>query len=515
MKKKLFLNLNMNKNDELKNESNPLVAPNEKIESLNLQVNSFPTEKLIDKIIENGYFTKYPIFMTISIFVGFIANGLVTNLFYLIIIPIKKHFAASDFMLEAIAGVLFIGLSTGSAYASLLSKKYGRAQTIKYLYGIMLITYLISTLWFSLFILLLSRIILGFCVGAIEPLIFNSFGEYLPSKIRGFLLMNSYFFCTLAVFLQNIIALKVMPLLESENLEKFLFILNIFYVIAFIVNYFMLNNSPRNLIINSFDIIDEEIKHQKVKEALKILNNMNRKNLSKDEEEKLINEIYNSTSNKKLNEDFKELFKPKFFKTTIIGIFVFFVSACEYFGFYLISTLTLETLNKNENEKMENNVKNTNRDIILNQIYIAFFDLIGSIAGGALAEVKYIGRKGVIWIFMILSAVTIIPSCYSVSLFNVFFTMSITLGTVYGDMLITYFAEIFPTKLRDTSASFFLTSHRISGFISQFLFLGLFKLNYKLPYFFGSILNIIGTFTIFILPQETIGRPLDFEEVIY
>ena len=505
----------MNKNDEIKNESKPLITQIDKIDSLNLQVNSFPKEKLIDKIIDEGYLTKYPIFMTISIFIGFIANGLVMNLFYLIIIPIKKYFSASDLMLEMIAGILFIGLAMGSAYSSILSRKYGRAKTVKYLYGIMFITYLISTLCFNLFILLLSRIILGFCVGVTDPLLFNSFGEYLPSKIRGFLLMNSYLFCTLAVFLQNIIALKVMPFLESDNLQKFLFILNIFYALAFSVNYFMLNNSPRNLIINSFDMLDEEIKHKNVKEALKILNNMNRVNLSKDEEEQLINEIYNSTSNKKLKADLKELFQPKYFKTTLIGIFVFFIFACEYFGFYLISTLTLEKLNEEEKGEIENNGKNTNRDIILNQTYIAFFDLLGSVAGGALAEVKYIGRKGVIWIFMILSALTLIPSCYSVSLFNVFFTMSMTLGTVYGDMLMTYFSEIFPTKLRDTSSSFFLTSYRISGFISQFIFLGLFKLNYKLPYYFGCILNIIGTFSIFILPKEAIGRPLDFEEVIY
>ena len=161
---------------------------------------------------------------------------------------------------------------------------------------------------------------------------------------------------------------------------------------------------------------------------------------------------------------------------------------------------------------MEN--KNSNKDIIKNQIYIAFFDLLGSFVGGCLAEIKSIGRKGVIWIFMLLSAITLIPSCFSVTLFNIFFTVSITFSAIYGDMLITYISEIFPTKLRDISSSFFLTSHRISGFISQFLFLALFKINYKLPFFFGSLLNIIGVMTIFMLPYESIGKPLDYEEVV-
>jgi hypothetical protein len=252
-----------------------------------------------------------------------------------------------------------------------------------------------------------------------------------------------------------------------------------------------------------------------ISEAITILNDMNKSKLSQIEEQKLVNELYNSsTNNTNVDSSFKELFSKKYIKTTYIGIFIFFVYSCGYFGFYIISTLTLEILNKKENEKIiDTENKNSNRDIIISQIYIAFFDLLGSFVGGSLAEIKFIGRKGVIWIFMLLSAVTLIPSCYSVSLYNIFFTISITSGAIYGDMLITYISEIFPTKLRDISSSFFLTSHRISGFLSQFLFLGLFKINYKLPFFFGSLLNIVGVMTIFMLPYESIGKPLDYEQL--
>ena len=471
--------------------------------------------RVIDRIVENGFFTKYPIFITLSIFVSFISNGLVVNIFNLIIIPTKQYFKASNLTIEIMASILFIGLALGSGFSSILSEKYGRAKTIKFFSGIMCITYLISTTLFNLKIFLLSRFILGFTVGVIEPLIFNTFGEYLPSRIRGFLLMNSWFFYTLAVFLQDIIALKIMPYLESQYLQKYLLSLNFFFIISFLVNFFMLNDSPRNLIIksmNSENFLDREAK---IKEALIILNNMNRSSLSQIEEQKLVNELYNSSSNKKeTNSSFRELFSKKYLRTTYIGIFIFFVYSCGYFGFYIISTLTLEILNQKENEKiLEKYRKNSNKDIIISQIYISFFDLIGSFVGGSLAEIRFIGRKGVIWIFLLVSAITLIPSCYSVTFFNIFFTISITSGAIYGDMLITYISEIFPTKLRDISSSFFLTSHRVSGFISQFLYLALFKINYKIPFYFGSLLNIIGVITIFMLPYESIGKPLDYEEV--
>jgi hypothetical protein len=306
-----------------------------------------------------------------------------------------------------------------------------------------------------------------------------------------------------------------MPYLEPENLQKYLILLNFFFVLNFLINYFMLNDSPRNLIIKSMRAKNFYEREANISEAITILNDMNKSKLSQIEEQKLVNELYNSSiNNTNVDSSFKELFSKKYIKTTYIGIFIFFVYSCGYFGFYIISTLTLEILNKKENEKIiDTQNKNSNKDIIISQIYIAFFDLLGSFVGGSLAEIKFIGRKGVIWIFMLLSAVTLIPSCYSVSLYNIFFTISITSGAIYGDMLITYISEIFPTKLRDISSSFFLTSHRISGFLSQFLFLGLFKINYKLPFFFGSLLNIVGVMTIFMLPYESIGKPLDYEQL--
>jgi MFS family permease len=160
-----------------------------RIESFEMEMPN--KEKIIDRITENGYFTKYPIYISICIFFTFVANGFIVNIFNLIIIPTQQYFQASDFMTEMMAGIIFIGSAIGSGIAGLLSEKYGRAKVIKIFSGIMCVTYLISTLSFNLVTFFISRIILGLTVGVNEPLIFNTFGEYLPTKIRGFLLMNS------------------------------------------------------------------------------------------------------------------------------------------------------------------------------------------------------------------------------------------------------------------------------------------------------------------------------------
>ena len=495
------------------------------IGNINLKKNSFETskkQKIIDRITEKGYFTKYPISVTLSILFCFISNGIIVNIFNLIIMPTIEYFKASDFMMEIMAGISFIGAAFGAICAIILSEKYSRTKIIKFFTGLMCITHLISTIYLNLTIFFISRIILGFTVGINEPLIFNTFGEYLPTRYRGLFLMISWLFYLLGVFIYDILALIIMPNLESEYLQKYLLSLNIVFILNFLVNYFFLYDSPRNLIIKSMQVENFYEREKKINEALKILNNMNKSPLTQAEEQQLINELYHLSTNKNENKSsFKELFSIKYFKTTIIGLFSFFVYACGYYGFYIISTLTLEILNKKENEgKMENNnninvniTYKSNKDIIINQIYLSFFDLFGSFLAGFLAEIKCIGRKGVLGIFMLISAISLIPSCYSVTLFNIFFTISLSSGSIYGDMIITYLSEIFPTKLRDISSSFFLTSHRVSGFISQFLFLALFKINYKIPFFLGSLIHIIGVILIFKLPFESIGKPLDYEEI--
>ena len=147
--------------------------------------------KLLDKIIENGFCTKYPISMMISIFLGFIANGIVINIFNLIILPANDIFKTSEFFLSLIAGSFFIGSSIGSAIQSTITTKYGRSKPIKFFYFLLLLFQIISSLYLNMYVFLISRTILGLCVGIAEPLLLNNFAEFLPSRIRGIFLIFS------------------------------------------------------------------------------------------------------------------------------------------------------------------------------------------------------------------------------------------------------------------------------------------------------------------------------------
>ena len=467
--------------------------------------------KLLDKIIENGFCTKYPISMMISIFLGFIANGIVINIFNLIILPANDIFKTSEFFLSLIAGSFFIGSSIGSAIQSTITTKYGRSKPIKFFYFLLLLFQIISSLYLNMYVFLISRTILGLCVGIAEPLLLNNFAEFLPSRIRGIFLIFSWIFASISILIMNLTALFIIPNLESEKLQKYLMAMNIPFFINFVVIFFIMEDSPRFGFVYLKYVKNVNKKNKIFEKIIKILKNMNKKDITENEKLKLQKEgKLDSSIDKKIKPKISQLFYHKYLKSTILGIFLFFIYACTYNGFYLISTLTVQALNKNNNSNLNDENEQTNRNgIIKNQIYIAIFDLIINIISTFLTKIKFIGRKGIIWIFMLLCAIIIIPSISNIYLFDILFPISLSLSDVAGDTLVTYFSEIFETNLRDLSSGFLLTTMRISGFISQFLFLGFYKVDYKIPYFFGCILNIIGVILVFLLPYEPEGKRLD------
>lgn len=59
------------------------------------------------------------------------------------------------------------------------------------------------------------------------------------------------------------------------------------------------------------------------------------------------------------------------------------------------------------------------------------------------------------------------------------------------------------------SSGFISFTFRISCFISQFLFLGLFEVHYRVCYYLCSILLLLGVVCTILLPIEPVDKPLD------
>ena len=81
--------------------------------------------------------------------------------------------------------------------------------------------------------------------------------------------------------------------------------------------------------------------------------------------------------------------------------------------------------------------------------------------------------------------------------------------SIWENILITYTIEVYPTRIEGKSSGFILFTFRISIFISQFIFLGLFEIHYRVCYFLASGLLLIGVLLTVLLPFEPVNQPLD------
>ena len=242
---------------------------------------------------------------------------------------------------------------------------------------------------------------------------------------------------------------------------------------------------------------------------------------------------------KKKENKFMSLFSKNYFQTTILSIGIMFIISFLLYGILVVSTLTMKEFNTLKNSIIENNTtiinpNNTFYDklmnnttiekpikihskkqsnypkILIGQIISAFISMFGCLIGGALCEIQYFGRIkttyiGFITCFICSTLILFIGQDFFTELYSVFLTFILVSFNVY----LTYVVEVYPTNLRDISSGFLFGCLRISGFLSQFVYLSMNKIHFLFPYFFSALISFLGAFFANKLPYETCGQPLD------
>ena len=325
-----------------------------------------------------------------------------------------------------------------------------------------------------------------------------------------------------------------MPNFETDKMKYVMFCLNSLVIASLILNDNFFIESPRYLLL----------KHEN-ENAFELLNNMlvsiNEEKLTEEEKEDLINEInrHEEDEKKKINQ-FTSLFSEKYFQTTILSIGIMFIISFLLYGILVVSTLTMKEFNTLKNSIIENNTtiinpNNTFYDklmnnttiekpikihskkqsnypkILIGQIISAFVSMFGNLIGGALCEIQYFGRIkttyiGFITCFICSTLILFIGQDFFTELYSVFLTFILVSFNVY----LTYVVEVYPTKLRDISSGFLFGCLRMSGFLSQFVYLSMNKIHFLFPYFFSFLMALLGAFFTYKLPYETCNQPLDF-----
>lgn len=437
----------------------------------------------IDQILNEYGYRKYVLNAYISCFLCKIIFGLVNTQFNVFLITLIDKFEIGPTEINIFSALLLL-TSPGSIISGYASKYMGRPLSINLFLILALVFNLMSGFANNFVMFTIYRLATMFFVGMIQPQVQGLCVEYLPSNYRAFMINLLGFGHKVGLMMNYIFVLIIMPNFEVSKYKNCMLVIS---SICFLFSIFLvltLKESPRTHIVNGRE-----------KEAFFILEEMIQGKLSNLEKSTIISEV-NSSVNSELKGQISELFNRKFLLTTVILLIAQSMIAAVNSGLRLIIGLTLQKIEINFQ-------KLTPKQNLVNQIVIALFTLPAIFISALITEVSYLKHKGSTIICCFGSAVFVGISILFINQFSILFGIGMLFITASQNVLITYNAEIYPTKIRDISVGFMLAFSRVSSQLGQILFLQLHTIKFLTPYYFTTIIMVVIGLLIMFLPYET------------
>ncbi len=333
-----------------------------------------------------------------------------------------------------------------------------------------------------------------------------------PIKYRGFVLSSVWTGYTLGQFVMLVVMLYCMPNLEKEKTYDTMIISLIFPVIAIFTSFLIVEDSPRNLILNNRENY-----------AFEILENIYKRPIQEEKKIRIIN-YTKSGANEQVKGNLCDIFDKVFAKTTILLTFIRSNHALCAYGILAINTLTLNhlnhdtesnNLNHNSNKmKFDENMNGTNNEnlnnqILVDELLICVIIVISDIYAGILSEIQFLGRKFSMIINYFFGFLFMLLCPFFTEYFSLFLGFSLNFVSVASVINETYVLEVYNTKIRDKANGFLMSFRRIGGFISQALFVYLDGVHMWSPYYISSVMFFINVFLCSFLEKETYNKSIE------
>jgi MFS family permease len=456
---------------------------------------------LIDFLVNQKGYTKHHIL--IILFTCFILSidGIHMCLFSNVYIPFQKLYLLSELEMSMISSSIFLAIGIGSFLTTFEFIAARRKNSIILSTFLSFIFNIVMGLVSNLYLFITFRFLIGICIGIMMPMINNLLCEYLPMKFRSFFMVGtgaSFYFG--AIYL-NCIILYFIPNYETDKLYYVFLFISIPNLLFSIILFFNIEESPRYLIINN-----------KIEAGLKILENIINRDLNSDEKKIIIYELNKGECCKNIDRSIKNAFSDKFFLITIILMFLWMVNSFVVYGGNFSLSLTLKYIEENIKHEEILKVVESDRDIIINQIYINILSIPGSFIAGIMTESKFFGRKMTIFTGFLLVALFNILAILDINHFHIYIGLSGSFNNLSFSGCGCFSPEVYPTKIRDVAVGFLYFCTRISGLGSQFIAIWLFNIHYLAVCYAVCLLCLVACIFTCKLPYDTYQRPLDSDE---
>lgn len=468
--------------------------------------NSFPKNSKfkynsIDDIIDKGGYTLLTLKQIYLTFMFFFCEGFILSYFGFILQAFKSYHNCSDLTLQVLSGLNFLGMGTGSLVTGFLTNRFSRIIVIKAAIISMLIFHLCLSLIENLIVFGVCRFFIAFDLGLLVILNLNILTEYLPMKLRSFML-NAVWFAWGCGAIFSLLMYKIfIPSLEfhkfnpqdpnrDQNFYKAILQFYLILVVIIISTFLFLRDSPRNLILT-----------EKYKEAREILDYNTNNELTDEEFENIKLALNHSGENKfyEKQNGVKELFNNRLRTFTILMMIIFFFLSLGFFGFITVLANILKLM---ANKGIIKEDEDARGDAINKLILINLYGSFGTILAGIFSEIKGFGRKNTEIYFISGSAFFGTIALIYMRHFNTIMGLGLSLMQSSINIHITYTEEIYPTALRDYASGLLCATTRLGGFASQFIFIYLISLFFLYPVYFYILSCLICVSLICFLPDD-------------
>lgn len=412
---------------------------------------------------ENGYNLNVFKVIILTAFVIF-CDGFYISHFNFLISGFKSFYEVSNFSLQLISSLSFVGMGVGSFFSGILTKKFSRVYINISCLFLTLILHFLFCLIHNVYLFSFCRFAISLLNGIMLPLQLNILTEYLPCKMRSFVLnfiwisngFGTLFFLYMCkIYYPTLEYDKTKPL-EGQDFHKAIFQNVYILIINIILFIFFLNDSPRNLLIK-----------EEYEEANKSLYKLSGVYYTDEQLKEFRRKLLEEKENKFYNKDlgYKEIFQKRILYITILMFIAYFFISFGRYGMFVVYPEILKKINTENNLPSHQSINN-----LLVAVFITF---IGNFIGGILSEIEGIGRKISEIFFFSLAFVSGILGFVIISKMYIF--MGISIASFYSayKLHITYTEEIYPTIIKDYAMGAMLFSTRCGGFLAQFFYLSL------------------------------------------
>ena len=407
--------------------------------------------------LDNLPYSKQHVKLIIMTGLVLLVQGFEINLISIIFIPLRESFQVSPIAFQLLSAIVFIGVGVGSLLLGYLKYKFGRRQCCLTSIIIVLFFHLLYTLNIDPVVFAISRFIIGFCFGIVSHISFNILCESLPRKYKTFILTSIWIFVSLGTLLLLLLTYITMPYFEINKLKVLFLSLWLIILIITYSYFYLFSDSISNLLLNN-----------KIDEAylcyLKLCSSNNHI-YSKIEVSKF--HIYTSCQYSYL-----EIFNQNYLAITIKLIFIWIINSSMSHGILIIFSLTLDSL-----------YPNSNISIIGYSVLSCITVIFGGLVSAFLSETKLFGLRRTLILTYFLSFISSLLLVIKFEYFKLFIFPFLLFDSV-GFYLVAVISGLsYETKLRDTGTGVLGFCSKIGGFIAQFIFLSLFRIDIHYPYY--------------------------------